>query len=150
MDMIDRAILRLLQADATVSIEKISQAVSLSHTPVWRRIDRLEKSGAIVGRYCKVDRRVLGLEVTAFAYIKLSRQDEPALVEFETAVRDIPEIIDCYSMTGSHDYLLKVVAPSVEGYESLIKKKIVHLPHFREMNSNIALREIKQTDALPI
>lgn len=150
MDPTDIAILRLLQADATISIEKISQAVSLSHTPVWRRIDRLEKSGAILGRYCKIDRKALGLGVTAFASVKLSRQDEAALVEFESAVCDIPEIVDCYSMTGSHDYMLKVIAPSVEGYESVIKKKIVHLPHFRDLHSNIALREIKQTDALPI
>jgi len=150
MDAVDKAILRLLQSDATISIEKISQAVSLSHTPVWRRIDRLEKSGAILGRFCKIDRKALGLEVTVFASIKLSRQDETALVEFESAVRNIPEIMDCYSMTGSHDYLLKVVVPSVEGYEAVIKKKIVHLPHFRDLRSDIALREIKQTDALPI
>lgn len=150
MDDTDKAILRLLQSDAKTSIEKIAVAVGLSHTPVWRRIDRLEKAKVILGATCKLDRLKLGLELTAFASIKLSRHDEKALVEFERAVRDIPEILDCYSMTGSFDYLLKIVTYSVSSYEQLLKKKLANLPHFQDVHSNLALREVKQTDGIPI
>lgn len=150
MDRIDKAILRVLQRNADASVDVISGEVGLSHTPVWRRIRRLEQDGVIVGRYCKLDRKRLGLDVVMIASIKLGRLDEPALVEFEEAVRNIPEVQDCYSMTGSFDYMLKIVAGSVEGYELLLKKKISHLPHLQGITSALVLREVKQTEALPI
>lgn len=150
MDAIDKAILRLLQADAKTSIDKISAAVGLSHSPVWRRIDRLEKAGVILGSSCRLDRHKLGLELTAFASIKLSRHDEKALVEFERAVQDVPEILDCYSMTGSFDYLLKILTQSVTSYEQLLKKRIANLPYLQDVHSNLALRELKRSDGIPV
>lgn len=150
MDAKDKAILRMLQEDAKASIERIAGAVGLSHTPVWKRIDRLEKSGVILGTHCRLNREALGLEVTAFTSVKLSRHDEKALLEFERAVQHVPEIVDCYSMTGSFDYLIRVVVDSMAGYETFIKKKLVHLPYVGDMHSSLALREIKQAPGLPI
>lgn len=150
MDDTDKAILRLLQRDATLSIEKIGNAIGLSHTPVWKRIDRMEKAGVIQGRHCRLNREALGLEITAFASIKLGRRDEKALVEFERAVQHIDEILDCYSMTGSYDYMLRVVTHSMASYESLVKKKIASLPHFQDLNTSLALREVKHSTGLPI
>ena len=150
MDRIDKAILRVMQRNADASVEEIGGEVGLSHTPVWRRIRRLEADGVILGRYCKLDRKRLGLEVVMMASIKLGRLDETGLVEFEEAVRGIPEILDCYSMTGSFDYLLKIVTSSVEDYEQLLKKKISHLPHLQGVTSALVLREVKQSEMLPI
>lgn len=150
MDETDKAILRLLQQDAKLSIERIGAAVGLSHTPTWKRIDRLERDRVILGSHCRLNREPLGLDITAFASIKLSRHDEKALTEFERAVLDIPEILDCYSTTGNYDYVLKVVTASVGSYEAIVKKKIAHLPHFQDMYTSLALREVKHTLQLPI
>lgn len=150
LDAADRTILRLLQQDAKLSIEKIGASVGLSHTPVWKRINRMEKDGIITGSGYRLSREALELEITAFASIKLSRHEEKALLEFERAVQHIPEILDCYSMTGSYDYMLRIVTQSVGSYEVLVKKKIAHLPHFQHMNTSLALREVKQSAGLPI
>ena len=150
MDATDRKILRLLQRDAHLSIEKIGAAIGLSHTPIWKRIDRLEKEKVILGAHYRLSRAALGLDVTAFASVKLARHDEKALVEFERAVDDIPEVLECYSMTGGYDYLLKIVVESIASYETIVKKKIVHLPHFQDLHTNLALREVKQSTGLPV
>lgn len=150
MDDTDRAILRLLQQDAKISIEKIGMAVGLSHTPIWKRIDRMEKAGVILGAHYRLNREALGLEIIAFASVKLSRHDEKALLEFERAVQDIPEVLDCYSMTGNYDYIMRVVTQSVGSYETILKKKIVHLPHFQDMYTSLALRQVKQFPGLPV
>jgi Lrp/AsnC family transcriptional regulator len=150
MDATDRKILRLLQRDALLSIEKIGAAVGLTHTPIWKRIDRMEKGKVILGAHYRLNRAALGLDITAFASIKLSRHDEKALVEFERAIDDVPEILEGYSMTGSYDYMLKIVVESIASYEAIVKKKIVHLPHFQDLHTNLALREVKQSVGLPV
>lgn len=150
MDATDKKILRLLQRDAHTSIEKIGAAVGLSHTPVWKRIDKLEKEKVILGAHSRLSRAALGLDITAFASIKLSRHDEKALIEFERAVDDVAEVLECYSMTGHYDYLLKIVAESISSYEMIVKKRIVHLPHFQDLHTNLALREVKQSVGLPV
>lgn len=150
LDKIDRAILRLLQQDAKLSIEKIGAAVGLSHTPIWKRINRMETAGIITGSGYRLNREALDLEITAFASIKLSLHEEKALLEFEGAVQHVPEILDCYSMTGSYDYMLRIVTQSISSYEALVKKKIAHLPHFQHMNTSLALREVKQSTGLPL
>jgi Lrp/AsnC family transcriptional regulator len=150
MDATDRKILRLLQRDALLSIEKIGAAVGLTHTPIWKRIDRMEKDKVILGAHYRLNRAALGLDITAFASIKLSRHDEKALVEFERAIDDVPEILEGYSMTGSYDYMLKIVVESIASYEAIVKKKIVHLPHFQDLHTNLALREVKQSVGLPV
>ena len=150
LDNTDLAILRLLQQDAKISIEKIGSSVGLSHTPVWKRIQKMEKEGILTGSGYRLSREALGLEITAFASIQLSRHEEKALLEFERAVQDIPEILDCYSMTGQYDYMLRVVTHSVGSYEVLVKKKLAHLPHFQHMNTSLALREVKGSAGLPL
>ncbi|HSW14488.1 MAG TPA: Lrp/AsnC family transcriptional regulator [Solimonas sp.] len=150
MDDTDKAILRLLQQDAKISIEKIGSAVGLSHTPVWKRIDRMEKAGIILGAHYRLNREALGLEITAFVSIKLSRHDEKALLEFERAVQDIPDVLDCYSMTGSYDYILRVVTASIGSYEAILKKKISRMPNIQDMYTSLALREVKHFGGLPL
>jgi DNA-binding Lrp family transcriptional regulator len=150
MDDIDRAILRTLQRSPDLSIDEIGAAVRLSHTPVWRRIQRMHKQGVLLGRYYRIDRRQVGLKVIVFASIKLDRHDEPALLQFEQAVRDKEEIQECHSMTGSFDYMIKILVPDVESFEKLLKTSILHLPHVKDIRSGFALREIKKAETLPL
>jgi Lrp/AsnC family transcriptional regulator len=150
MDDIDRAILRVVQRSPDISIDDIGEAVRLSHTPVWRRIKRLEQDGVLLGRYYRIDRKLVGLKVIVFASIKLDRHDETALLQFERAVREKEEIQECHSMTGSYDYLIKILVADVESFEKLLKTSILHLPHVKDIHSSFALQEIKKADSLPI
>lgn len=150
MDETDKAILRIMQRTSDISVEQIGEAVRLSHTPVWRRIRRLQKDGVLLGRFYRIDQKQVGLTVTVFASIKLDRHDEPALLRFEQAVRDKEEILECHSMTGSFDYLMKILVPDVESFEKLLKTSILHLPHVKDIHSSFALREIKRSEGFPI
>ena len=150
MDAIDFAILRLLQDDAKTSIEDIGERVRLSRTPIWRRIDRLQKEGVIKGTRTQLNRAAFNLGLTVFLSIKLGKQDAKSILQFEESVKQVPEILECHSMSGGWDYLLKVVTESVESYETLLKSKILNLPNVKDLLSNIALREVKRIEGLPI
>jgi len=150
MDAIDFAILRLLQDDAKTSIEDIGERVRLSRTPIWRRIDRLQKEGVIKGTRTQLNRAAFNLGLTVFLSIKLGKQDAKSILQFEESVKQVPEILECHSMSGGWDYLLKVVTESVESYETLLKSKILNLPNVTDLLSNIALREVKRIEGLPI
>lgn len=150
MDATDLAILRLLQANARISIEDIGARVRLSHTPIWRRIDRLQKAGVIQGTRTQLDRSAFNLGLTVFLTLKLGKHDDKSVLQFEEAIRLVPEVLDCHSMSGGWDYMLKIVTESVESYEALLKRKILTLPHVKDLLSNIALREVKRNDGLPI
>lgn len=150
LDDIDLNILRILQEDADINIHAIGEKVGLSHTPCWRRIKRLEQSGVIKARKCLLDSRKMGLDVSIFVFVRLDVHDSEVLDEFEAATLSIPEILQCYTMSGEFDYLLRVVVPTVRAYEKAVKGKLLKLPHVGMMNSHFALNEIKNTSSLPI
>jgi Lrp/AsnC family transcriptional regulator len=150
MDGVDLAILRLLQSNAKISVDEIGAGVGLSHTPVWRRIDKLQKAGVIQGTRTQLNRSAFDLGLTVFLSLKLSRHDEKSVVQFEEAVKLVPEVLECHSMSGGWDYLLKIVVESVETYETFLKRKVLNLPHVNDLLSNIALREVSRNEGLPI
>lgn len=150
MDSVDLAILRLLQSNAKISVDEIGEKVGLSHTPVWRRIDKLQKAGVIQGTRTQLNRAAFDLGLTVFLSLKLNRHDEKSVLQFEDAVRLVPEVLECHSMSGGWDYLLKVLIESVESYETFLKRKILNLPYVSDLLSNIALREVSRNEGLPI
>jgi len=150
IDDIDRRILKILQADSSISTAEIAKQVGLSLSPCWRRIRRLEKAGIIRGRVALLDRHALGLEVTVFASVKLSEHGTLALPEFEAAIEGLPEVIECYAMTGEVDYLLHVVTRDIRAYERFLREHLLQLPTVREVHSQIALSELKYTTQLPL
>ena len=150
LDEIDLRILDLLQRDASVSTADLAGRVGLSLSPCWRRIRRLEKLGVISGRVALLDRRRLGLEVTVFASVKLSAHGRQSLPEFESAIENFNEVIECYVMTGEVDYLLHVVTRNIQTYESFLRNRLLQLPTVREVHSQIALSQLKYTTQLPI
>jgi Lrp/AsnC family transcriptional regulator len=149
-DEFDLKILRLLQVDANCSMAELGDRVGLSHTPCWRRLKRLESSGIIRSKVTLLDAKKLNLGVTVHAYLTTISHDENALNALESAVQDIPEIVECYSTSGEKDYLLRIVTESVDEYEKLFKKTLVHLPNVASVNSTFALKQIKYTTELPI
>ncbi len=150
LDSFERKILRLIQEDATLSISAIAEAVGLSTSPCWRRVDRLERDGYIKRRVAIVDRAKVGLKAQVFAQVKLNAHGRANLDQFTSAVREVPEVLECYVLMGSVDFMLKIVAVDISDYERLFFEKLSQLPGVQEINSTVALSEIKHTTAVPL
>ena len=149
-DETDLKILRILQREPDRAINEIGEEVGLSHTPCWRRIRKMQEAGIIKGRVVLLDAERIGLDVSIFVFIKLERHSEGVLDEFEAAVSALPEVLQCHSISGEFDFILRVVVGSVRDYEKTVKGKLLKLPNVGVMNSHFALSEIKNTTALPI
>jgi Lrp/AsnC family transcriptional regulator, cysteine-sensing transcriptional activator len=150
LDDFDRRILARLQADADCSMVELGEAVGLSHTPCWRRVKRLEAEKIIREKVVLLDPKKLNLGVTVYAYIIIRHHDEDSLNAFESAVQQVDEIVECYSISGDKDYVLRIVVDSVEHYEQLLKKTIVRLDNVASVNSTFALKQVKYTTKLPL
>lgn len=150
LDDFDRKILRALQENADYSMADLGNLIGLSHTPCWRRLKRLEAEGIIRGKVTLLEPQMLNLNVTVHAHISIKSYEEPAVEIFEAAVQDIPEVVECYSTSGDHDYLVKVVVESVGHYERLLKTTLANLPNLESISSTFALRQVKYTTRLPI
>jgi Lrp/AsnC family transcriptional regulator len=150
LDVFEKKILRELQHDASRTTAEIAQAVGLSVSPCWRRIDRLEREGIIRRRVALVDRRQVGLNAHVFAQIKLNAHGRANLDEFSDAIRSFPEVMDAYVLMGTTDFMLRVVTTDIDAYERFFFEKLSKLPGVQEINSTVALSEIKSTVELPI
>ena len=150
LDPIDLQILGLLQVDATLSSAQIAEEVGLSASPCWRRIQRLEREGVIRGRVALLSPEALGLSVVVFASVKLSAHGRGALPEFEEAVKRHPEVLECYTVSGGVDYLLRIVTEDVQSYERFLRDKLTQLPAVAEVHSRIAITQVKYSTELPL
>jgi Lrp/AsnC family transcriptional regulator len=149
MDKIDRAILEILQGNATASLQAISEAVSLSTTPCWRRIQRLEREGFIRQRVALLDADKLNVGVTVFVSVRTSQHNEKWFQRFTSVVESIPQIVEFYRMSGDVDYLLRVVVPDIKGYDAVYKRLIREI-ELSDVSSSFAMEQIKYTTALPL
>ena len=150
LDDIDRSILRLLQQDATMSIAAVAKSIGLSQTPCWRRIRRLNESGLITGRVTLLDPARAGFGLTVFALISFKVVDEATMNAFEEAVQAIDRIVECYSVTGPRDFLMRIVAEDVTEYEQLLKKQIIHLPGVASVDTIMTLSRVKFSTTIPV
>jgi Lrp/AsnC family transcriptional regulator len=150
MDAIDRKILGLLQLEADISVTDLAERVGLSQTPCWRRIKKLESDGVISGRTVLLNPIALGLSANVFASLKLRQHDEATLDAFEAAAKERPEVVECFSMSGESDYILRIVVDGISAYEQFLKKVLLHLPGVASVNSSFALKCVKLTTHLPI
>jgi Lrp/AsnC family transcriptional regulator len=150
LDTTDLRILRLLQHDASLSAAELADKIGLSQSPCWRRVQRLEQRGYIRARVALLDPQALGLGFVAFVSVSLSEHGRHSLAGFEDAVREFPEVVECYTVTGQMDYLLKVVTRDIKGFEQFIRQRLTQLEGVREMHSQVAVTEIKCTTELPL
>ncbi|WP_421699533.1 Lrp/AsnC family transcriptional regulator [Ancylobacter sp.] len=150
IDTIDRKILALLQQDAHMTMEKLSEAVGLSPSPCARRVRYLEASGVIKRYVAVVDQDKAGLPVSVFASIRLERQREDELDRFAKAIARWPEIVECYLMTGQRDYLLRIVVKDLPAYEAFLKRTLTRLDGVASIESSFALSQVKHAQALPV
>ena len=149
MDAINRKILRILQEDATVPVAAIAERVGLSTTPCWRRIQALERSGLIQRRVALLDRKKLNVGVTVFVRLKTSQHTYDWLESFAKAVAEIEEVVEFYRMSGDVDYLLKIIVPDIETYDT-VYKRLIRSAKLSDVSSNFAMEEIKHTTAVPV
>ncbi len=149
-DAFDLKILAELQRDADQSMQELGDKVGLSHTPCWRRVKRLEEQGVIRRRVTLLNAEQLRVSVNVFVNVTLRRHQENALNRFEEAVLDIPEVVECYTVSGDTDFLLRVLVEDVTAYERLLKRTLVHLPEVGNLSSTFALRQVKYTTELPL
>ena len=150
IDPIDREILAVLQGDASLSNAEVSRRVGLSGSPCWRRIQRLESAGLIRARVALLDAEKLGLSIVVFASVKLSSHGRQALPEFEAAIREYPEVLECYTVTGEVDFILRILTRDMQSYERFLRDHLLQMPTVAEVHSTIALTQVKYTTALPL
>jgi Lrp/AsnC family transcriptional regulator len=150
LDRLDRRILDLLQHEAALPVAEVAARTGLSTTTCWRRIQQLENSGVIRGRVALLDRAALGLDVTIFAHIKLSTQGRDAIAAFAEAIRDRPEVLDCYTTMGEWDFMLRIVTRDIKAYEAFYLDHLSKLPNVQSINSSVTVTVIKESTALPI
>ena len=150
LDRYDLSLLDALQRDGNATNATLGTSVNLSASQISRRLQRLAESGLIAGYAALLDPVVLGLGVTAFAQVILERHGRAESDAFENAVSAIPEVLECFSVTGDADYVLRVVAPDLQSFSELMMKRVLRLPGVAHVKSNIALQKVKQTHVLPL
>ena len=143
LDAIDKQILTLLRSDGRSSVLDISNRVGLSPTPVARRIRRMEEAGIITSYAALIDETRLGYGVAVFVSVKLDKQVDEALVEFERAIQDFPEVVDCWLMTGNRDYMLRIATRSLGEFEQFLVGKLTRVRGVASIESSIPLRRVK-------
>ena len=146
----DIKILGLLQSDASLSTASIAEKIDISQSPCWRRINRMEEEGLIKGRVAVLDRAALGMEVVVFATINLTATGRQNLIEFEQEIVRHQEVMECYTMTGIWDYMLKIVTRDIRHYEEFVRNTLTTSPAIRELHSHMAVTEIKNSTELPL
>lgn len=150
LDTTDWKILSHLQDHARISNVELAKAVFLSPSPCLQRVRKLEDSGLIRGYVTLLDPHKLGLTVSVFIQVTLEKQIDRSLENFERSIRDRPEVMECYLMTGDADYLLRVVMPDLPAFERFMLDHLTKIPGIASIKSSFALKQVKYQTALPL
>ncbi len=150
LDAIDMKILELMQRDASLSTAELAERVGLSQSPCWRRIQRMREEGYIKAQVVIVDREKLGFKMQIVAQVKMTTLSDEDRAKFHKAINDIPEILECYTVFGEMDAMLKILAPDVIWYQDFIFSTLWTLPGVVDVRSIVTLTESKSTTAIPM
>ncbi len=149
-DKYDRLILEVLQNDGRISNVHLAERVSLSESACLRRVRALEEAGVIERYAALMSQSKVGLPGNVFVHIGLQREEESELAAFELAVKNIPEVMECYLMTGEFDYLLRVVVSDMADFERLHRDSLTRLPGVARVNSSVTIRTVQKKTELPL
>ncbi|SDU43256.1 Lrp/AsnC family transcriptional regulator [Stappia sp. ES.058] len=149
LDQIDCKILQLLQEDASISVAAISEAVNLTTTPCWRRIQRLESEGYFRGKVSLLNKEKINCSLTAFIIVRTTNHSIEWLQEFHDHVAGLPEVMEFHRLSGQIDYLIRVVVPDVKSYD-IFYKKLISRVSINEISAMFSMEEIKSTTVLPL
>ncbi len=150
LDRTDYRILHHVQNNARISNVELAEAVGLSPSPCLRRVKALEEAG-VIKRYAGiVDAGAVGLLISIFINVSLERQERTHLEDFEGSIRSNPEVMECYLMTGSSDYLVRIVVPDLQAYERFLADKLTRIPGVANIQSSFALKQVVYNTELPL
>lgn len=150
MDTVDHKILELLQRDAKLNIKEIASELKMTKTPIYERIKRLERDGIIEKYVAVVNRKKLPSSMLVFCSVRLMEQRLEEIQKFKAAISDIPEVLECYLMGGSSDFLLKVLVKDLEAYHQFSSGKLATLPNVSQIKSFFVLDEVKRSMVFPV
>lgn len=150
LDQIDYKILKHLQENARITNADLAEKVGLSPTPCLRRLRRLESDGVIKGYHTEINRELLGVNVTVITLVKLEREDDATLREFEAAIKKRPEVMECYLVAGKFDYIIRVVVATLAAYETFLSETILRMPKVATVESSFTLREVERKVVIPL
>ena len=150
LDITDRKILDLLQHEPGINASAIGERIGLSQSACWRRIQRLREEGVFRDSPVVLDREKIGLTTMVFAHVKLTSHGRSNLSAFAEAVKAYPEVMDCYVLLGSVDFLLRIVSEDIKAYERFFFEELSQLPGIQEVTSSIVLSDVKHSTALPV
>lgn len=150
LDALDVRILDLLQRDVTLPVADIADKVASSKTVVWRRIQKLVDSGVIRSRVAVLDHRKIGLSVMVIAHVKMARHGRDVLPRFQEAVATFPQVIECHTLMGDVDFMLKILVEDVEAYEHFFWQKLSKIDGVQEISSSISMSQTINTTRLPL
>ena len=150
LDRVDRALLQALQREGRITNSELASQVSLSESACLRRVRALESAGLIEGYAAVLNQQRVGCGVNVFVSITLERQERADLAAFEQAVRKVPEVMECYLMSGEYDYLLRVVVADTADFERVHSRQLTSLPHVARVHSSFALRTVQKSRELPV
>jgi len=145
----DHRMLEALQEDVSLSQIDLADRSGLSRTSVWRRVRELEEAGVIASRVALLDPKALGLQIHVLLSVSMVEHLDKVRQSFETHVEDLPEVMECYSVSGDRDYMLQIISRDMESYNEFLNTKILHHSSVRSASSSFALRRVKYTTALP-
>jgi DNA-binding Lrp family transcriptional regulator len=150
LDKTDRRLLRELQRNGRISNQELAERTNLSTAPCWRRLKKLEDSGVIDRYVALLNTRKLGMQTLAFIHLSLLDHSDANMAAIDEFVEQSPEVLECYAITGSEDYLLRIVAQDMEALERFMMQKLLKLKGVKSTNSSLVLRQKKYTTELPI
>ncbi|MGH8136895.1 MAG: Lrp/AsnC family transcriptional regulator [Steroidobacteraceae bacterium] len=150
LDRGDVRILDVLQQHGDLSAADVAERVGMTASTCWRRVTRLQELGVVKSRVALLDREKIGLNVMVFSHVKLAGHGRDALLKFEQAVREHPEILECYTLMGETDFLLRIVCRDIKAYEAFFLDHLSRFPGVQSVNSSMTLAVIKETTALPL
>ena len=146
----ERKLLQLIQADSGLSLAELAEKSGMSQSSAWRKVQELEASGVIRKRVTLLDPRKLDLKLCVIAHVTLEDHHEEAVASFAAVVEERPEIMECFALSGTSDYMLKIRARDVEDYDAFMTRYLMRNPHVRTVVSSFVLRELKFSTELPI
>ena len=150
IDKIDITLLNLLQNNTKLNTKELAQKVGLSVTPTYERIKRLEKQGYIKHYVAILDRKLIDKNLMVISFVSLILHSRDMQIEFEKSIIEYAEVIECFHVTGSYDYQLKVVVTDMEEYQSFIKNKLSSINNIANVQSSFVMSSLKDTTAIPI
>lgn len=150
LDKLDKQLLTLLQHDAKLTLKDLSKALDLSTTPIFERIKKLEREGVISGYAAIVDRNKVGKRMVAYCNVSLEQHKKEYIKRFEGAVSELQEVVECYHVAGTFDYLLKVLVRNIEDYQIFVTEKLAALENIGKVQSSFVMDEIKHQIRIPL